>query len=264
MLEILQNFESAVSGPTRLSGLVLIVPGLVAIIVGLFVWLGGLGFRKLLGGLVGAIIGAICGFFLISRHVITTAISSGVAALASIIFERLLIAVLLAALAAVLSFAVLVQPYIETADAVAVNQSQIKSHDSTRSIQESIETIKAYAVSFSKTVRNVCSQVPLYRWAIIAALTAIFFAAGFWLWRLASALCFSVLGTSLIFVGMILLLLYKGSKPITKIDNRSSFYAIVVIAMIIFGTFEQLLLCKLTKERSIRKKQANKDKQEPE
>jgi len=65
MLEILQDFESAVGGDVGLSPLVLIGPGLVCVIVGLFIWLGGLGFRKLLVAVVGVIIGSMCGFFIV-------------------------------------------------------------------------------------------------------------------------------------------------------------------------------------------------------
>ena len=47
MFEILQNFEQTV---TRFDPIVLTGPGVATVIIGLFVWLGGLGFKKVYTG----------------------------------------------------------------------------------------------------------------------------------------------------------------------------------------------------------------------
>lgn len=262
MLDILQNFEQA---SARFAPLVLIVPGLAAIAVGLFVWLCGLRFRRLLVSLLGAIGGAVCGFLLTGRNIVAAMVAAGVAALAAIIFARLLITILLAALVAILAFAVLLGPCIKAAEPVnPPDQGQTANQGSTFTIRQSIEILKAYAVDFSNKVKHACSQMPVYSWAIIAVLAVISIVAGFWLWRLASALCCAALGALLIFAGMILLLSYKGSAPITKIADKTSFYGTVFIAMTAFGTVEQLLLCRCAERRSSRKKQAIEDKQESE
>jgi hypothetical protein len=86
---------------------------------------------------------------------------------------------------------------------------------------------------------------------------------GFSFWQLASALCCSALGTVLIFAGMILLLLNKGSMPVGIISRRSSFYAAVFAAMMVFGTIEQLLLCRQPKASSAAGSQTGKNKQIP-
>jgi len=259
MLEIFQNFEQVTA---RFTPLVLIVPGLAAIIVGLFIWLGGLGFRRLLVALMGAISGGICGFFLSSRNIISVTIAAGLAAIIAIIFERLFITILLAALAAAFSFAILLGPYIQAAD--TANSSKIANQGSTVTISQSVEIVKAYAIDFTGRIKQACTQMPVYNWAIIAALAVIFTVAGFWLWRLASALCSAALGALLIFAGMILLLLYKGSAPITKLADRTPFYAAIFIGMTAFGTLEQLLLCRREEGKSKRKKRISSDKQEPE
>jgi len=264
MLDFFQNFEQEAS---RFAFLVLIVPGVTAIIVGLFIWLGGLGFRRLLVALVGAIGGGICGFFLISRNFIAAALAAGLAALIAIIFERLISAILLAAIAAAFGLAILLGPYIQAAEpAKPVNPDKIANQDSAVTISQSIEILKAFAIDFTGRIKSalVNSQMPAYNWAIIAALAVIFTVAGFWLWRLASALCCAVLGVLLIFVGMILLLLYKGSTPITKIAASTSFYAAIFIAMTAFGTLEQWLLCRREERKSERKKRIRPDKPELE
>ena len=256
MLEIFQDFEQVAA---RFAPLVLVAPGLAAIIVGLFIWLGGLGFRRLLVALMGAISGGICGFLLSSRNIISVTISAGLAALIAIIFERLFITILLAALTAAFGFAILLGPYIQAAK--PVNPNKTTNQGTAFTTGQSVEIVKAYAIDFTGRTKQACSQMPAYNWAIIAVLAVIVTVAGFWLWRLASALCCASLGALLIFVGMILLLLCKGSAPITKIADRTSFYAAIFIAMIAFGTLEQLLLCR-REERKVRgEKRANRDKQ---
>ena len=226
MLEIARNFEQAAAGfsPVFLIGL-----GVAAVLSGLFVWLGGLGLRKLLITIVGAAAGAVCGFFIIGRSVIPAVLLAGLAAGLAVIFERVFITILAAVLAAALCFAALAWPYVEN------------------------------AAGFSAAIKQVCSQMPAYNWAIIAAAAVIFTAAGVFLWRLVSALCCAALGTLLISAGMISLLLYKGAAPVTCIIRRAPFYAMVFATMIIFGTIEQLLLCRRFIAKNPKKIKENND-----
>jgi len=258
MLEILQDFEQMAA---RFSPIVLIGPGLTAVIVGLFVWLGGLGFTRALVTVLGAVSGGICGFFIIGRNIMATAVLAVVAALIAIILQRIFITILAACLAAVLGFAVLARPYIESSQgAIQTNQSRMSVKSSALSVGESVQLMKAYIIVVSDKIKQACSQMPLYNWAIIVALVVISIVAGFYLWRLTSALCCAVLGAVLIFAGMILLLLYKGSVPISGIYRSPSFYAAVFITMAAFGTVEQLLLCPWLKTKAIGRKEAKKDK----
>lgn len=256
MLEILQNFEQAAA---RFASSVLIIPGLAVLIVGLFIWLRGLSLRRLLAGLIGAFAGAICGFFLFRGNVVTTVIAAGIAVLIALIFQRLIITILLSALATIVCFAILIAPYITASDETT-NEDQpvlsrvegpaITEQGSTMSVQESLQAIKAYAASFIDKIKYACRRMPLYNWAIIAVSAIILIVPGLIFWRLASSLFFSALGTMMVFVGMILLLLYKGSAPISMIADRGSFYTTVFIAMIVFGTLEQFLLCRSIRGQS--------------
>ena len=230
MLEIAQYFEQV---PAGFRPIVLIASGLAAVLVGLFIWLGGLGVRRVLLAVVGAITGGICGFFTIGRNIASALILAAGAAIIAIMFEKIFITILAASLAAVFGFAVLAKPYTES------------------------------SADFSTDIKQACLQMPLYCWAIIVALAVIFILAGFFLWRLTSALCCATLGTFLIFAGMILLLLYKGAAPISSIYSRTPFYAAVFVAMTAFGTMEQLLLCQRAEEKLTRKKETNKGKKGP-
>ncbi len=265
MLEILQDFESAIGGAVRLSPVVLVGPGLACVIVGLFIWLGGLGFRKLLVAVAGAICGGICGFVAIGQNIISATFMAALIAAIAMVFERLFIAILTAALAAVFAFVVLAGPDIENSQQAApVSPGEVSAQGTVVSVRESAEIMKACIIDVGQRIKDAALQMPVYHWAIIMVLVLIFIVAGFSLWRLASALCCSVLGTVLIFAGMILLLLHKGALPVGIICSKTSFYATVFIAMTAFGTSEQLLLCKRQKTRSAGKRQRGKNKQEPD
>ncbi len=262
MLGILQDFEQAAA---RFAPLVLIVPGLAAVVIGLFVWLGGLGFRKLLLGAAGATAGGVCGFFLIGRNLAAAAILAGLAALAAIIFERLFLVVLAVILATVVSFTVLAWPHMQpTNTAGPGHPAGTSPQGQTATVHHSIESTKAYAVNLGQAIKRICSEMPAHSWAILAAAMAASIVAALWLRRLVWALCCAVLGTSLIFAGLILLMLYKGAAPISRITMRSPFYAAVFAGMAAFGTVEQLLLCCRRDKRSAKGKEADKDKEEPE
>jgi len=265
MLEILQDFESAVGGAVRLSPIVLIGPGLAAVLVGLFIWLGGLGFRKLLLPAAGAITGALCGFFIISQNPISVVFLAALAACIATTLDRVFIAILAAALAAAFAFVVLAGPNIENSkQAATIMSGDMSTQGPADSVRESAEKMKAYIIDASQRIKHAGLQMPLYHWVIIMVLALIFIVAGFSLWRLTMALCCSILGTLLIFAGMILLLLYKGAVPVSSICSKPSFYVTVFIAMTAFGTIEQLLLCKRPKTHPARKRPISKDKEEPD
>ena len=227
MFEILQNFERTA---LQLNTIVLICTGIVCVLAGLFVWLGGLGLRKVLVAVAGGVGGGMCGFFITGQNAMLSMVWAGVAVVIALIFERIFITIMAAALAAVLGFVVMGQIRIEQAG----------------------------------SLRQVCSQMPVYSWVIISVMVIISITAGFFFRRLTSALCYATLGTMLVFAGMILLLSYKGSEPISYINRNRSFYAMVFAAMAAFGTIEQLLLCWVAKAKLTEKKQVNKGKEESE
>lgn len=258
MLEIARQLEQTA---VWFDPVVLIGPGLACVLLGLFVWLGGLGFRRALVAIVGAVSGGIGGFFISGRNIVPAVVSAGLAAVIAIMFERIFIAILAGVLAAILGFAVLAGPYIENAGgATSIKWDKAQN----LSTQRTVETAKAYIADFVAEIKRILLQMPVYNWAIIAALAVIFLAAGFSRWRLTSAFCCAALGAILIFAGMILLLLYKGAAPISRICQNQSYYLGVFAAMTAFGTTAQLLFCQRIKERLTRKKGKSKDGKEPE
>jgi predicted phage tail protein len=263
MFEILQNFEQT---SARFSPIVLIGPGVAVVIVGLFVWLGGLGFRKVLAGVLGAGVGWICGFFISGRNIIAAAVSAVVATVVATILERIFMTILTASLAAVIAFFVLSGVYKETI--ISTREAPIEAEKTADqnvmiSLEQTPEVIKAYIADFSAEAKQSALHMPIYGWAIIAALAVVMLGAGLLLRKPTSALCCAVLGTVLIFAGMILLLLYKGNMPVTTISQKYPYYAAVSGVMAAFGTFVQLLLGPRVGGRAKRKKKAQRDNEAP-
>ena len=224
MFEIAKNFEQAAG---QFSPIILACAGVAALLLGLFVWLGGLGFRRLLLVLAGAVAGFIWGFFLVGPNIMFAVLLAGLVAAVVVLFERIFIPVVAAGLVVVFAFAFLAEQYMAPGD----------------------------------SLKQVCMQMPAESRAIIAASGVTSIAAGFFFGRLTSAFCYAASGVVLIFAGMISILLYKGALPISSISSRPSFYAAVFAAMIVFGTVEQLLLCRYTKKKSAEKKPTNKNKE---
>ena len=204
--EILERFESLARS---CSPVALVAGGLAAVVLGLFVWLGGLGFKKPLVMITGMVAGVISAYTFVGLKLPAIAISAVVGAVVAIALEKIFVALLAAALAAVAGFVVL--------GAV-------------------------YKTDFAQGIKHAACQTPVHCWIIVGALVLISVMAGFYLRRLVSALCCAAVGTVTVFAGMILLLVYKGADPVGHISSKPSFYSSVFAVMTGFGTFEQLLL----------------------
>jgi hypothetical protein len=255
MLEIAQNFEQMAAD---FSPAALIGAGLVCVVAGLFIWLGGLGYSRLLALVVGAITVGVCTFFGTGQNIILTVILATVAAVIAIVLKKTFMIVLTAGLVFVLALAVFIYPHLgQSEKSSLINSYRVENETASLSFDQTAKTVKAYAADVYSEIKRACSQMPAYNWAIIALLAVAFAAVGLFLWHLTSALCCAALGTLLIFAGMILLLLYKGAQPISAISQKETFYVTVFIAMTAAGTIEQLLLCRRAGEKSVSKKKTN-------
>jgi hypothetical protein len=261
MLEILQNFEFSMSA-ARLSPPVLVGSGLTGVAVGLSVWLGGLGLKRILVALAGAVCGGIVGFLVIRRGTVAASIVAAITAIIAIRCERVSLALIAGVLAASVSFVVLAGPSTggsQTANLAGWDEASARTAPTDSGPIS--EQLKACVVNMGETVRRAALVLPAYKWAITAALATVFMAGAFFFRRLIPALCFSVLGTGLVFFGMILLLVYKGAAPLSRISRQPLTYAGVFAVMTVFGTVEQVLLCRGAKTQGEGKKKAAPGKQ---
>lgn len=238
---------------------VLIVPGIAAVLLGLFVWLGGLGFRRTLVAIAGALSGGTCGYFISGQNIMTAMISAGIVMVIAIILERIFVVILTGVLAAILCFAVLAGPYIESEDNLENYPGKMTVSLDAR---ESVEVIKGYVADFAFEIRRIFLHMPVYERVIPAVVAVFFMAAGFYRQRLTSAFCCAALGAVLICAGMILLLLYKGAAPISRVCQSQILYQSVFGIVIAFGMATQLLLCPRIGEKLAEKKQRSKNRRE--
>ncbi|MBN1795545.1 MAG: hypothetical protein JW804_02625 [Sedimentisphaerales bacterium] len=75
----------------------------------------------------------------------------------------------------------------------------------------------------------------------------------------------SLSGTLAVFLGLILLLMFKGSYPLSYITQKKQFYLVVACAMVVFGMLVQMILCKKPYQSVIEKiKHKKLDEVEPD
>jgi len=224
MLEAVQYPQQLTSYVSPAAG---VTAGIIGTIAGLFVWLGGAGFKKIVAAVVGAVIGGICIFYIFHQNFFYALTCGVVIGALSGMFEKILIIFLSAVLAGGISILFLAGPHIKQ----------------------------------SEGFRQIFMELPVYGWLITAVVTAAAAAGGVFLKHSIRALCFSTSGVLLIFTGMIMLLSYKGSSPAEHIQARERFFIAVFALMTIFGTLLQLLLYARAEKKSITKKLAKAEKQ---
>ncbi len=259
MLEIARQLERTA---VWFRPIVLIGPGLVCVLLGLFLWLGGLGCRRVLTGTIGAVCGGVCGFFMSGRKIEFAMITAALSAVLAVVFERIFTAVLTGVLAAILYFAVWVGLDIDKNDARHYSGYETGDIAMSLNAKQSLGIVKRFIADFAAEIRLEFSRVPVYQWALIEVVAVFFLAVGFTRKRLTSAFCCAVLGTMFIFAGMILLLLYKGAAPVSRICQNVFLYQGIFGAMTAFGMAAQLLLCQRIQGKLMGKKGNSKDMEE--
>ncbi len=264
MIEIFQNFEQMTG---RFSTSILISSGVVLLLLGLCIWLSGLALRKILISIAGLAGGIVVGLFVVGRNIFSTSFLAALASLFALIFQKVLCVLLASALAAAIAFTILAEPYFKQAETTEV-QSEMLDQTTKAGLGETLQELKTFGLDAGEKIKQAGTKIPVHIWAIIAAPAVIILVCGVLLWRCTTALFFSVTGIMVVFLGMILLLSYKGTEPVSHIRSKPFIFAAVFLAMAAFGTIVQLLLCKGSKKEKITKikpgKGNKKDKKEPE
>ena len=88
--------------------------------------------------------------------------------------------------------------------------------------------------------------------------------AGLLFRQLGGALSCALLGTVMIFAGLVLLLIFKGSAPVTRIAGRPLLFGAVFLSMTAFGTLEQGILCRRADKRNEAKAPSKKKSRKSE
>ncbi|MBN1505506.1 MAG: hypothetical protein JW955_01600 [Sedimentisphaerales bacterium] len=245
MIELFKSFEHAAGG---LHPLVLIVPGLGMVALGLFVWLGGLGFRRALFALLGAAVGGIAALLIVNDNGVVAGASAMVGALFAAICQRVFTALLLGLLAVVVSFVIIACPHLREYHGSLIGGQDI-GRSQTLTARDSLRVMRAYGLDLVDGLRRAAGRLTPVQWAAVAAATAGTLTLGVLFQSFGGALSCATLGTTMIFAGLLLLTIFKGSAPIGRLAGQPAFYGLVFVGMAVFGTLEQLTLCRRAEQQ---------------
>ncbi len=235
MLEMLINLERSA---VYFCPVVLLSLGIVVLAVGLVSWLAGMALRKLFLFVTGAVAGTIVGFYFIGRKIISAAGLAGLFAVVAAFLDKLFVTLLAAALA--VSIAVTIIAW--HCDLKAYAEPVVEKTSAPLNEIQTLQFLQTTLVNFVRYLEDVYHGMPSHYWLIVPVLIAVFIAAGIFCWHLICAWLWATAGTIFIFAGMVSLLLYKGSSPISAISNSGNYYAAIFSAMMVLGTVVQLLL----------------------
>ena len=266
MLEALEYYQSLAE---KFDSRILTVPGIVVVLVGLCIWLAGLRWRRMLGALAGAAIAA-AGVFVIGNfaaNVVLIACAIGLAA--GVIINRIVLGIFGAIISAGIVMIILTtglsaeengtntveffnvdQTY--NRDEIMTNNFVSESPYPTWPEYEQSGVVISVPVALEITTKMAEYFLDIAKERIASAGMGSCAGAGFaaviiMLMTLAAprlfvSVIFATTGAGLVFIGMMILLFYKGSESITYIAEKPHFYSLVFGAMAAFGTFIQLLL----------------------
>jgi hypothetical protein len=259
MIEILKSFEQ-VAG--RFNPLVLVVPGVLMAALGLFVWLGGLGFRRAVFAVIGTLAGGLAGVLLANGNGAIAAAAAVTAALIAAVFQRLSTAVLLGLIALAVTFVLLAYPGFAEYKATSIAGQDLGRGDQTLSVQDSLNVASTYGLDLLDGLRHAAGALHPVRWVILAIVAVGLATFGALFRSIGAAVVCAVLGTALIFAGLLSLVIFKGSAPVTRIANGPGFYGLVFAGMAAFGTLEQLALCRRTEKNKSKSKSRRQESDE--
>jgi hypothetical protein len=240
MIEILKSFEQ-VAG--RFSPAVLVLPGLAMAALGLVTWLAGMCRKRLILGLVGGLTGGLAGFFVGQQNPLVATLAAGGIATFGAGVPRLFVAFVLALLGVAVAFGVLARGPLFQEHGLLLSGQTLNQTETRFTVQESLDFVHAYVLDVVDHLGTIARQLVPADLAILGGVGVGLLIAGLLLARLAGALTCSLIGSGLVFAGLTLLLIHKGSTPVARMEQQGVFYGLMLLGMGAFGTLEQLLLC---------------------
>ncbi len=159
-------------------------------------------------------------------------------------------AIPLVAILIAITFLIVARPgLLEYRGTLIANQGDPGRGDQKLAVHDSLSVIRSYSLDLVDSVRYAAGKLMPIHWAIVAAAAAGLLTLGVLFRHLAGAMSCAILGTALTFAGLTLLLIFKGSSPIRRMETAPLFYGLVFAGMTAFGTVEQFLLYRGTAEK---------------
>lgn len=242
MSEALKNLELA---SLHFAPEILVLGGIGVVVAGLAVWLGGLKFTAAIAAVTAAAIGlVVCLLFVTPSPVTICAVTMIPAAISCLLQKPF--AILAGALLALTVGALIGMTSTLAGTPLSPPKHPYpyeSGHRVALSIPQTAAEIKSEALFWADTFRDAAGRTAPVEFAAGAIAAVLLIGGGFLMPRQATAFACASLGTAMICVGMTLVLLYKGARPLTHLYSRGGFYGTVALAMIAFGAFTQLVLC---------------------
>jgi len=280
MIEALEYYQSLAQ---RFQGQLLTGPGILIVLLGLSLWLAGLRWRKVIGAMAGAAV-MVCIVLAVGQNgAAVVASACGIGIIVGAVIEKVVLGIFGAVFTAGLVIFIIAlnttaesavpgvefynanEPY-NTAELTADDFMTGSSYPMWPEYEDPAIRIAAPAameitfgmaqhfIDKAKTSLGSC-KTGCYASAGFAAIIVAILAMA--MPRVYISIISAVIGSAVIFVGMIMLLFNKGSAPISLIASRAGFFAVVFAVMVIFGSIVQILL---SRPRPIVTKKEAKDK----
>ena len=234
---------------------VLIVPGLLAAVLGLLLWLGGVRYSFFVVGVLGAAVGA-AGGLLISQWFdlslpLCVTLGAVLLALIAALMPQPVVILLAILIFAALAAAIYVSCSIETESwqTALINARQKAMQSVPGTIEEDAAVAKLRNIFRELRSAAGAHQMSLFFWAVVGG--AIGLGIAFFLKKVIVALCCSMVGAAAIFVGMFALLLAKQAEVLTALAGRPGVFLTLFILMILFGWGIQVILASAAKTKTV-------------
>ena len=259
----------------QLDAVVLWVPGLIAAILGLFLWLGGKRYSFFVIGVLGASFGAALGLLFSQWFAIDTLVAVAIGAIlfaiVAVLMERMVLILLASMIFAVacgssyFSYAVKDINWTEKLSVMdkirssgylpgsvdSLSDSDALADDLPESDPTSTDS-HTYGMAKLKEIFSAIKQSAgenkgmLILWTILGA--AIGLTLAYVLKKLVMIFCCSVVGTSAIIAGVVAVILAKGDPVITTLLLKPKLTPTLFLIMVVFGCLCQLLFARKQKK----------------
>ena len=206
-MSLLLTFQNRV---TNLQPKLLLALAVVTVASGLFVWLGGFGFKKVMFVITGLFFGAFCTLFSSGTNLFLAIAITGTFALIALTLQDKFFVLIASAAAAVIGYSILIGPYFRPSNNI-------------------LAVITQFTIS-----------VPYYNWAILLALTALPLVITSL--QGASAIFTSAAGTILVLAGTVMAFLNFGYPAIGYITFKQDICVAALALATIAGAVIQLWL----------------------
>lgn len=228
----------------QLVPIVLVAPALILTGSGLLIWLMGIRSLRFIAAMAAASVGLFCAWHFTDRQLVPMVLFAVIPLLLSLFLYKAMVVVLGGLLTAGLILFVPFAVAHVNATHASVRQAPVPQDPQAQQaaapdLAQSVQRAQEYLVSLKQSLVDYFNALPSGRKsvALMVALGVIGF--GLFSWRLVCSAACSTLGTILIGLGMLLLLYYKGSDPLTILKQNMQVIGLVLIAMVAVGTLLQ-------------------------